>query len=410
MNKLSNSARRAGMRAAVAAAGLAALTVALPASAQEVRIGALMPLTGGLAQYGASSVNGVNLAATHVNAMGGILGGQTLRIVTGDTQTNPQAGVAAAQQLVRVQGVVGLIGALASGVTIPVATSVSAVDGVLQISGASTAPGITTLADNDFLFRTTPSDKYQGLVLGGVARENGFSRLAILYVNNDYGIGLAEAFRSSFEAQGGTITAYVPFEEGQASYRGELQAAARGDAEALVHIAYPGDGIPQIRQALEEGFFTRFVFTDGMKSTEMIETIGAQFLNGSIGTAPEALETDASVLFRAAYEVAHGEVPPLPFIAEAYDATFLMALAIQAAGSTDRTAVRDALRGVASAPGVLIMPGEWDKAVTALAAGQDIDYVGAAGSQDFDAAGDVPGTIGVWTILDGEITTLEIRG
>mgnify|MGYP003309956950 CR=1 FL=1 len=178
--------------------------------------------------------------------------------------------------------------------------------------------------------------------------------------------------------------------------------------EALVLIAYPGDGISQLRQALELGFFNRFVFSDGMKSTEMVDAIGAQFLNGSIGTAPESVETESASLFRDAYSAVHGELPPFPFIDTAYDATFLMALAIQAAGSTDRTAVRDALRSVAAAPGVPIMPGEWEKAVAALAAGQDINYAGAAGSQDFDEAGDVPGTIGVWTITDGVINTLNI--
>ena len=162
---------------AIAAAGFAAAALALPAHAQNVKLGALMPLTG-LAQYGEADLRGITLAAMHINAQGGVLG-RTLEILIGDTQTNPQAGVSAAQNLVRVQNVTGLIGALASGVTIPVATSVSAVDGVPQISSASTAPGISTLADNDFLFRTVPHDAAQGEVLGTVAREGGYARVAV---------------------------------------------------------------------------------------------------------------------------------------------------------------------------------------------------------------------------------------
>ena len=70
--------------------------------------------------------------------------------------------------------------------------------------------------------------------------------------------------------------------------------------------------------------------------------------------------------------------------------------------------MRDALRFVANPPGTPILPGEWAKAKALLAQGEDIDYAGAAGSQNFDAAGDVPGTIGHWVIEDGRIRTVEI--
>ena len=81
---------------------------------------------------------------------------------------NPVQGVAAAEELVNAQGVVAIVGALASGVTIPVATSVTIPNGIVQISGASTAPAITVLEDNDFLFRTALSDASQGVVLAGI--------------------------------------------------------------------------------------------------------------------------------------------------------------------------------------------------------------------------------------------------
>ena len=399
----------AAIRGTALAVGLTALCGTTPAAAQNVLIGALEPLTGALSQYGTASVNGVQLAFEQINAQGGVLGNRSLEVVTGDTQTNPQAGVSAAQQLARVRNVVAIIGALSSGVTIAAATSVAAVDGVPMVSPASSAQAITTVEDNDFLFRTAPHDGVQAQVLGAATREAGYERLAVLYVNNAYGIGLAEEFTAVFEALGGTITASIAYEEGQASYRGELQAAARGDPEALVHIAYPGDGIPQIRQALEEGLFQNFIFTDGMKTPEMISTIGAEFLNGSLGTTPESIETAASELFNAAYAERYGAGEIVPFVSNAYDAAFVLALAIEKAGSTDRTAVRDALRAVAGGGGTMILPGEWEKAKALIAAGEEIDYEGAAGSQDFDAAGDVPGTVGVWVIEDGEFVTQEIR-
>ena len=78
------------------------------------------------------------------------------------------------------------------------------------------------------------------------------------------------------------------------------------------------------------------------------------------------------------------------------------------ASTTNGAAVRDALRQVANAPGTQILPGEWAKAKEAIAAGEDIDYVGASGSIDFDDAGDVSGTFAEWTIEDGMIKTVRV--
>lgn len=387
--------------------GATALLGALPAQAQQAKIGAVIPMTGALAEYGEHSLNGVKLAAKQINEAGGVLG-ETLEVVVGDTQTNPQAGVLAAKQLVAVNSVTGFVGALSSGVTIPIAKSVSSVSGIPQISNASTAPTITTLDDNDFLFRTTPHDALQGVVLGDVVKENGFQKVAVIYVNNDYGEGLANAFAKRFRELGGEVTSSLGYEEKQASYRGDLARAASGGPEALVLIGYPGDGIPMIKQAIEEGHFSKFIFTDGMKSVDMTKAIPAEFLEGSIGTAPEAPESEAQKRFIEAYKGEYGEIPPLPFIDTAYDAAFVLALAIEKAGTTDSAKVRDALRDVANPPGTQILPGEWAKAKDLIAQGQDIDYVGAAGSQDFDAAGDVPGTFGIWKVEGGEIKTVRI--
>jgi len=368
------------------------------------KIGALMPTTGGLQVYGESSINGVKLAVDEVNAAGGVLGGE-LKLVFGDTQTNPQAGVDAAKRLVSIEHVSGLIGALGSGVTIPVATSVSAVDKVPQISNASTSPVITNLADNDFLFRTVPHDALQGVILADVMQQKGIRKVSVLYINNDYGQGLAEALQNAFD---GTITDMIAYEEKQASYRSELQRAAKGGADTLVLIGYPGDGIPILRQSLEGGFFKKFVFTDGMKANEVGAAIGAP-LNGSFGTAPSADSgSTAAKTFRTMYEKKYGELPPQPFIDAAYDAAILMALAIDKAGSTDGTAVRDALRAVADPPGKEFGPGQFADAKAALARGEDINYQGAAGTQDFDSHGDVPGTYSHWEFQNGAVREVEL--
>jgi ABC-type branched-subunit amino acid transport system substrate-binding protein len=388
----------------LALAGLAVLGCAAPASAQDVKIGAIMSTTGPLQVYGEAGLRGIQLVIDQVNEAGGVLGRQ-VALVAADDATNPQVGVDAAQRIVNVDGVVGIIGALSSGVTIPIATTVSAAAGVPQISTASTSPVITTLDDHGFLFRTTPNDALQGVVLADVVGQQGIGKVAVVYVNNDYGKGLADAFTDAFE---GEVTASVAYEERQASYRGELSRAAGDEPEALVLIAYPGDGIPMLRQALEEGFFQAFVFTDGMKAAEVADA-APEALEGAFGTAPAGdPEAEAAKRFREMYQDRYGELPPQPFIDTAYDATMLMALAIEQAGSTEGEAIRDALHEVSKAPGETILPGEFAKAKELIAAGEDVDYEGAAGSQDFDEAGDVPGTYSHWAIEGGQIVEVAL--
>ncbi|MDH3664398.1 MAG: amino acid ABC transporter substrate-binding protein, partial [Alphaproteobacteria bacterium] len=105
--------------------------------------------------------------------------------------------------------------------------------------------------------------------------------------------------------------------------------------------------------------------------------------------------------FKSAFEAAYETTKDKIFIEQSYDAAFLLALAVEQAGSADRTAIRDALRAVASPPGEVIEAGEWAKAKELIAAGADINYEGVGGSLDFDDAGDVTGFFGKFIIENG---------
>ncbi|WP_245550187.1 ABC transporter substrate-binding protein [Vreelandella jeotgali] len=384
------------------------LAGSLSVSADTLKIGALVPLTGDLQSYGEPSLKSAELAVREINEAGGVLD-DDVELATGDTQTIPQPGVATAQKLVNLEGVHGIVGALSSGVTVPVAQSVSASEGVLQISNASTSPVITPLDDNDFLFRTVPSDAFQGVALSEVAAEQGYEKVGVIYINNDYGKGLAESFSDAFTDAGGEVTESVAYEQGQAAYRGELSQTSEGGADALILIGYPENGQTILRQSLEGGFFDKFVFSDGLKAPELIENLGARALEGTVGTVPQARsDSPGAKHFASAYSEAHDEVPPKPYLDTAYDAVYLIGLATEHAGSTDRTAIRDSLREVANPPGTRVGPGEFAKAAELLGNGEDIDYQGASGSVNFDDNGDVPGTFGVFAYEDGEIVTQRV--
>ena len=197
--------------------------VEMEAEAQDpLIVGHLNAFTGSLSYFGPAHRNAAALAADHVNRVGGI-DGAPMVIISRDTGVNPVQGVDAARSLVDVENAVAIVGALASGVTLPVAESVTVPKGVVQISGASTSPALTVLEDDDYLFRTAASDAAQGVVLARLAVELGFESAGIMYINNAYGEGLADQFEETFSAMGGSVTARVPHEDSQPTFTSELE-------------------------------------------------------------------------------------------------------------------------------------------------------------------------------------------
>ncbi len=383
------------------------VTVEVPAEALDpLIVGNLNVFTGSLSEFGPPLRNSVELAADHVNRAGGVHGASVV-IISRDTAVSPVQGVDAAKALVDVENVVGIVGALSSGVTIAVAQSVTIPKEILMISGASTAPGITVLEDNDLVFRTTPSDASQGVILARLAQEQGYETVGIMYVNNAYGEGLADQFEESFTELGGTVTAKVPHEDVQPTYASELDKATDADPDALAVLSYTGQAAVYVREAMEGGYADEFLFADGTKGAEWIESIDAwDSLDGSLGTAQGSPGSPAKDAFVNSYTESFGFPPSHPFMAEHYDATVLMALAAAKAGNTtDSAAIRDALRDVANAPGEIVGPGraEITKALALIAEGKDINYNGAGGDIEFDDNGDVVGTIEIWQIKEGEI-------
>ncbi len=369
-------------------------------------IGNLNAFTGALTEFGRPLRNSVELAANHVNRAGGIQGASAI-VISRDTAVNPVQGVDSARALVEVENAVALVGALSSGVTIAVAQSVAIPKERIIISGASTAPSITVLEDNDFLFRTTPSDAAQGVVLARLADEQEYETVGIMYINNAYGEGLANQFEETFTALGGTVTAKVPHEDAQPTYVSELEKATDGDPDVLLTISYTGQAQVYIREALEGAYIDQFLFVDGVKGPAWIEEIDAwDALDGTLGTVQGSPGRPEKGAFEDAYLETYGYPVSHPFMAEHYDATVLVALAAAEAGSTtDSAAIRDALRKVANAPGEVVGPGRDGiaKALRLIAEGKDINYEGAGGNVDFDDNGDVFGTIEIWTVKDGEI-------
>ncbi len=376
------------------ATAVSVLALTSSAFAGDVTVGILGDLTGPIESLAPPIVAGAQLAFDQVNAQGGILGGTgKLIVVTGDSACDPSVAGPAADKLVNTDKVTAIVGAFCTGATIGAANAAGIPGGVVQISPSASAPALTTLEDNDLVFRTTPSDAFQGVKLADLLTQKGIKDVALTYVNNDYGKGLADVFAAQFAKNGGTVSTTVAHEDGKADYRAELGQLAGGGSTNLVIVAYAsGSGHTVLQQALEAGDFSVFVGVDGMIGDELLTGLDAAAVEGMVSTRAGAYAGPSADLYKTLATEA-GQNPDATYAPQAYDAAFLLALAIEKNGSADRAGLSAALRAVSSAPGEKILPGEWAKAAALIKAGTDIDYEGAGGPAEFDAAGDVDGVI-----------------
>ena len=381
---------------------LAASMLAFGAYAQDTKIGALMDVTGPIANFMPPLQNAAALAIKHVNAQGGLLKGKAV-LVVGDTQGGAQTAVDAAGKLVNLEKVPVVMGAFMSGTTISAANAVTIPAGVVLLSPTATSPAMTGLVDKDTVYRLVPSDNYQGDVLARMVLKAGIKKVAVTYVNNDYGVGIGTTFIAAYKAAGGTVTAAAKHEEKKNSYRSELATLTAGGPEALVVIAYAGDsGGVIVKQSLEGGLFKRFIGTDGLRDEALIKDVGAKALADSFFSSPTSpADNPAQGMLHKMFNDEFKAGADKAFVDQTYDATFMVALAIERAGSADKTKIAAGLRAIASGKGEVILPGEWAKAKKLIAEGKAITYVGAGGAYVFDVNGDVTGHIGKF-VVDGD--------
>jgi len=392
---------------------LAALA-ATPAMAADcdITIGVVMELTGPAGAYGQAGAKSVEMAFRDFNDAGGV-DGCKLVTDTRDSQSQGNVAVDQATQLVNIKKVPVVIGGIISSISIPILTSVTAPAGVVQVSPASSSPTLTALGregkTNGVFFRTITSDALQGTAAAKYALDQGLKKLAIIQVNNDFGVNMVREFQAAYEKLGGAITSVTPYNEKQASYSAEASAAMKGEPEALYLVSYPVDGATIARAWISGGGPQKFLLNDGMNSTEFISAVGAQYLNDAFGTSSGTSPTASTEYFNANYEAFSGGIKPdAPPADRSNDAGAIVALAVAKAGKGDAAAIKAAIPDVVAADGEPIHAGkdEFVKALGLMKEGKKLRYEGVIGPISFDQYGDITGPFRLWRIKDGEVTTV----
>ena len=397
----------------LAASALAMLSSvsAVQAADCDVTIGVVLELTGPAGAYGQAGAKSVEMAFRDFNEAGGI-NGCNIITDTRDSQTQANVAVDQATQLVNIKKVPVVIGGIISPMSIPMLTSVTGPAGVVQVSPASSSPTLTALGregkTNGMFFRTITSDALQGTAAAQYAMDQGLKKLAIVHVNNDFGVNMVREFSSAFEKLGGTITSVTAYNEKQANYNAEANAALAGDPEALYLVSYPVDGATVARAWISAGGPQKFLLNDGMNSEDFIKAVGAKYLNEAYGTSSGTSETASTKYFYENYEAFSGGIKPdAPAADRSYDAGAIVALAAAKAGKTDAAAIKAAIADVTNPQGEPIYAGkaEFEKALGLIKQGKPIKYEGVIGPISFDQYGDITGPFRLWKITDGVVTT-----
>jgi branched-chain amino acid transport system substrate-binding protein len=395
------------------AAPLAAVLLSgAPAQAQQacpIKIGGTYPLTNSMGPMAKLMVQGAQLAVEHVNQGGGIKG-CPIEYIMRDDQGQPNIGVDAAKYLVDVEHVLALSGGVSSGVSLPQLTSVVVPAKIPFVACCSTAATFTTLAQegktDGYFFHLMATVKTQAYGTAMEAMSRGLKRTAIIYINNDFGSGIAKYYAKALEKLGGKVVVSVPYNENQPSYRAEVNRALSEKPDSVFLASFPQDGATMTREWLSLGGTQNLILHNGLRNAEYVKLVGAKFLQKAFGFDNAAVEGPTVDAFRKSYKAKYNSEPVGTGILPQYDAIFTLALAMNIAPDLKGSSIRDSMRKIQDPNGTLVGTGpeEFKKALGLIKEGKPIKYSGATGPVEFDANGDVAGPLLIWSVKDGKLT------
>lgn len=310
----------------------------------KIVIGVISPNTGALAAYGNGVVTGADLAVEEINASGGILGRQVELIKT-DDQSDPTECLNAFNSLVA-QGVGLIVGSATSGCTSAI-TDAANEEEVCLLSPTATADSITT--EDDYVFRACYADSFQGAIAAAYAKQAGFEKAGVVYCAADvYSKGLYDSFSAACEKYGIEIvdaqsTASLDVQD----YTNQFAAMVKAGVDFVyAPFYYDVIGPYVVPQARAAGYTGVIMGADGYDTTPDYVVDGADLtaFNKVYWTNHyDPSDTSEKVSsFVKAYEAKYSTVPSA-FAATGYDCVYMYKAAIEAAGTAESSAVRDAL-------------------------------------------------------------------
>ena len=351
---------------------------ATPFAGMTVSIGFLNPMTGPIAVYAPGFGVAANVALGMMNIAGWNSGLQ-FEMVMVDSGCSGDVAAAGAQTLLDA-GVVGVVGAACSGATMA-ANAVLGAAGIPMISYASTNPGLSNATAYPHFFRVVPSDAIQGPALADVVTADSGSDVALLYMTNDYGSGLADSFAAAWEGKGNTLCASIGYEDTTTDFTSQVQSVMDNSCGSVMLISYAADGAAIVEELAAQSFSGQIFGGDGIAEEGLCASMADPSLcDGIVATKPAApTPNERSMAFAAIC----GSIPDCAdgiYTAEAFDAMIIMGYSVFAQ---------------LSSPGATL-----SQMIGAVGQG----FVGASGVHTFTADGDVGGSgycVGTFSMVEG---------
>jgi branched-chain amino acid transport system substrate-binding protein len=310
-----------------------------------IKIGAIGPLSGAASTYGVSVKEGAELLEKEVNDGGGI-NGKKVQFVFEDDQADPNSSMQAFNKLVDDEKVCAILGPVTSGATLAVAPNATSKQ-IPMITPTATEPTITNVG-GEYMFRGCFVDSFQGEVLAKYATEKLSKKTAAVLYNagSDYSKGIADSFKSKFEAAGGQVGEFLTYNDKDTDFKAQLTKIKSLNPDVLVLPDYYNVVGLIAKQAREMGITSQFLGGDGWESEELTK-IGGDAVNGALyinhyysGDSDENVKN-----FVESYKKEYNKEPDA-FAALSYDTSKILVKAIEKAGKTDGPAIKDALAGM----------------------------------------------------------------
>jgi branched-chain amino acid transport system substrate-binding protein len=347
-----------------------------------ITIGAVLSETGSGAPYGKDNRRGIELAMEELNAAGGI-DGKRLQVIFEDDETQPRVSSAAMTKLVTQDKVKAIIGSTVSSCTLadaPIANR----EKVVLISPGASSPKITDAGD--FVFRNWISDALEGSKMAEyMVNDDRFRSIAILYINNEYGVGLRKVVENRFKQLGGEVPLVDSFDQDATDFRSQLAKIKSANVDALYLAGYYQEMANVLNQAKAMGIKLPIRSCVTFEDPELLKIAG-QNAEGVVYSSPYYDLTDTSkvfTVFLSRFTHRFGRDPGI-FAAHGYDALNLIAQAIKQRGD-DGEGIRDALYNTR-------------------------DYPGVSGVTTFDSNGDVSKPIAIKVVVNGEFKIKKLMG
>ena len=362
------------------------------AGGTELVIGSVMPETGSLAFLSSPMVESIDLAVQDIQAAGG-----NVRLLTGDTATDPDVAPEAVNRLLG-EGAHVIVGAAASGVSQSFIQTLSDAQ-IPQCSPSNTSPSFSTQQNADFYFRTVPPDEAVSPLVAKKVAVDGATNVAIPARADDWGNALANLLVESFDTLG-VSAQIISYDEDATSFDPTVAAVAAMGADAVVLVSF-AEGAQIIRGLLEAGVPPTAMYgTDGIYDrglAELVNPSDPNVLDGFVVYAAGGSQEFSDRLSK----ITNGDVI---YGGQAYDCVVVLALAALAANSTGGPSIIGEIQNITSGGQKCF---DYAECAALIAEGIDIDYDGVSGPLELDDVGDPTfGRYFVAEYIDGELTVI----